>query len=66
MKIWLKGLGAALVGGIVAGTAQAVTSGIMNPSQLKGAAIAGAILTVGAYLTKSPVGVSGASSEPKK
>jgi hypothetical protein len=51
---WLKGLAAALIGGVVTGVAQAAASNNMNASQLKGAVIAGALLTAGAYLTKSP------------
>ena len=66
MKIWLKGFAAAVVGGVVASTAQAVAGGNVKPSQLKGAAIAGALLTVGAYLTKSPVGNSVSNTDPKK
>lgn len=66
MKTWLKGFAAALIGGVVASTAQAVAGGNVKPAQLKGAAIAGALLTVGAYLTKSPVGNSAVESELKK
>jgi len=65
MKTWLKGFGAALIGGVIASTAQAVSGGNVNPNQLKGAAIAGALLTAGAYLTKSPIGNSAAKTEPK-
>jgi hypothetical protein len=61
--VWLKGFAAALLGGAVTSAAQAVASGNLNGQQLKGAAIAGALLTVGAYLTKSPVS---ADSETKK
>ena len=66
MKTWLKGFAAALIGGAVASTAQAVSGGNVKPAQIKGAAIAGALLTVGAYLTKSPVGAPETQSEPKK
>jgi hypothetical protein len=52
---WLKGLAAALIGGAVSSAAQAVAGGSLQPNQVKGAAIAGALLTLGAYLTKSPV-----------
>ena len=53
---WLKGFAAALVGGIVSGAAQAASAGNFQPKQMKGAVIAGALLTAGAYLAKSPVG----------
>lgn len=66
MKTWLKGFAAALIGGVIASTAQAVSGGSVKPAQLKGAAIAGALLTAGAYLTKSPVGNSASETEPKK
>ena len=56
MKIglWLKGLAAAVIGGVVTSAAQAVAAGSVQPGQIKGAAIAGALLTAGAYLSKSP------------
>jgi hypothetical protein len=54
--VWLKGFAAALVGGIVNSAAQAAAAGNFQPQQIKGAVIAGAILTAGAYLVKSPVG----------
>jgi hypothetical protein len=54
MITWLKGLLAALAGGAVSSAAQAVATGA-KPGQLKTAAIAGAALTLGAYLTKSPL-----------
>jgi hypothetical protein len=66
VKVWLKGLAAALIGGVVASTAQAVASGNVKPSDLKGAALAGALLTAGAYLTKSPIGGSAQAGDPKK
>jgi hypothetical protein len=66
VKTWLKGFAAAMIGGVVASTAQAVSGGNVKPAQLKGAAIAGALLTVGAYLTKSPVGAADAEHQPKK
>jgi hypothetical protein len=55
MKLWLKGLLAALVGGAISSAAQAAANGSFKPGQLKTAAITGAALTLGAYLTKSPV-----------
>ncbi len=53
---WLKGLAAALIGGAVASAAQAAAAGNIQPSNLKTAAIAGAVLTLGAYMTQSPLG----------
>jgi hypothetical protein len=53
--LWMKGLAAAMVGGAVASAAQAAASGSFKPSNLKTAAITGAALTLGAYLTQSPV-----------
>ena len=53
--VWLKGLAAAVLGGALASAAQVVAGGNYQPSQLKGAAISGAVLTLGAYLTKSPL-----------
>ena len=53
--VWMKGLAAAVVGGALASAAQVVASGNYQPSQLKGAAISGAILTLGAYFAKSPL-----------
>jgi hypothetical protein len=55
MKVWLKGFAAAVLGGVVSSVAQAAASGVVQATQLKGAAIAGAVLTAGAYLMKSPV-----------
>ena len=66
MKTWLKGFAAALIGGAVSGAAQAAAGGTLDPGKLKGAVIAGAILTVGAYLTKSPLGTSSVDTTPSK
>ena len=55
-SVWLKGLGAAAAGGAVAGVAQAATSGTVDLGNLKTAAITGAVLTLSAYFTQSPVG----------
>lgn len=52
--VWLRGLAAAIIGGVVTSAAQAVAAGSFQPGQIKGAAIAGALLTAGAYLSKSP------------
>jgi hypothetical protein len=54
--LWLKGLAAAVIGGAVASVAQATAAGSIQPANLKTAAIAGAVLTLGAYLTHSPLG----------
>ena len=54
--LWLKGLAAAVIGGAVASAAQAAAAGSTQPASLKTAAIAGAVLTLGAYLTHSPLG----------
>ena len=53
--LWLKGLCATLAGGAIASAAQALAAGNIHPAQLKTAALTGAALTLGAYLTKSPV-----------
>ena len=53
--LWLKGLAAAAIGGAVASVAQAAAAGKVQPKNLGTAAIAGAILTLGAYLTQSPL-----------
>jgi len=53
--LWLKGLAAAVIGGAVASATQAAAAGSFNPNNLKTAAITGAALTLGAYLTQSPV-----------
>ena len=53
--LWLKGLAAAAIGGAVASVAQAAAAGSMKPANLETAAITGALLTLGAYLTQSPV-----------
>jgi hypothetical protein len=55
--LWLKGLAAAVIGGAVASAAQAAAAGSTQPANLKTAAITGAVLTLGAYLTQSPVGL---------
>lgn len=55
IALWLKGFAAAVLGGAAASTAQAAASGNVTPANLKTAAISGAVLTLSAYLTKSPV-----------
>ena len=54
--LWLKGLAAAVLGGAIASAAQVVASGSAQPANLRTAAVAGAALTLSAYLTQSPVG----------
>ena len=55
-QLWLKGLAAAVVGGAATGATQAVsTSGTVNQTTAITAA-AGALVTVLAYLLKSPLG----------
>lgn len=53
--LWLKGLAAAVLGGAIAGVSQSATAGATTPANIKSAAISGAVLTLGAYLAKSPV-----------
>ena len=54
-QLWLKGLAAAVVGGAATGATQAVsTSGTVNQTTAITAA-AGALVTVLAYLLKSPL-----------
>ena len=55
LGVWFKGFAAALIGGIVSSAAQVAATGNFQPKQIKGAVIAGALLTAGAYLTRSPV-----------
>jgi len=55
LGLWLKGLAACVIGGALSSAAQAVASGSAAPSNLKTAAISGAVLTLSAYLTQSPV-----------
>lgn len=54
--VWLRGLAAAAIGGAATGTTQAVTaSGTVNTTTAITAA-SGALVTVLAYLMKSPLG----------
>ena len=53
--LWLKGLAAAGLGGAISSAAQAAATGTLEPANLKAAALVGAVLTVSAYLKKSPV-----------
>ena len=64
-KVWLQGLAAAAVGGAATGGTQALSSGV----SLKGtgmAAAAGALVTVLAYLAKSPLGGNVPPADPPK
>ena len=54
--LWFKGLAAAAIGGAVASAAQAAAAGSIQLKNLGASALAGAILTLGAYLTQSPLG----------
>ena len=53
--LWLRGLAAALLGGAISSVAQAAAAGGVQPANLKTAALTGAVLTLSAYLTQSPV-----------
>lgn len=55
LGVFFKGLLAAIIGGAVSGAVQTATSGNLNGKNIGGAAIAGAVLTAGGYLTQSPV-----------
>ena len=55
LRLWLKGLAAAVIGGAIASAAQVAAAGSFQPANLKTAALTGAALTLGAYLTQSPV-----------
>ena len=54
--LWLKGLAAAVIGGAIASAAQAAAAGSIQPANLKTAALTGAVFTLGANPTRSPVG----------
>ena len=56
LAVWFKGLAAAVAGGALSSAAQVAAGGNATPANLKTAAIAGAILTLSAYLAQSPVG----------
>jgi hypothetical protein len=56
-KLWLKGFGAAMLGGAIASAAQAIVApGPLTGRSIGTAAVAGAGLTAAAYLKQSPVG----------
>ena len=57
--VWLKGLAAALLGGAAAAVAQTAAAGNVAPANVKTAAIAGAGVTLAAYLTQSPIKPAG-------
>ena len=54
-ELWLKGLAAAAVGGAATGATQAVSSSGTVNVQTAVTAAAGALVTVLAYLAKSPL-----------
>ena len=53
--LWLKGLAAAAIGGAATGATQAITSSGTVSVQTGVTAAAGALVTVLAYLAKSPL-----------
>lgn len=61
-KLWLKGLAAAAIGGAASGATQALSANGTIDSATGMTAAAGALVTVLAYLTKSPLG--GQPAEP--
>lgn len=54
-ELWLKGLAAAAIGGAATGATQAISSSGAVNVQTAVTAAAGALVTVLAYLTKSPL-----------
>jgi hypothetical protein len=58
-SVWLKGLGAAVIGGAVTGVAGTQIGPGLTAAQVKWAAIAGAVATALAYFKQSPVGGGG-------
>jgi len=65
-KLWLKGLAAAAIGGAATGATHALsTNGTVNATTGITAA-AGALVTVLAYLTKSPLAGETAGAEEMK
>ncbi len=52
--VWFKGFAATVIGGAVAGAAQAAQGSGVTASQVKVAAITGAVLTVAAYFKQAP------------
>jgi hypothetical protein len=57
-ELWLKGLAAAAIGGAATGATQAVSSSGTVNVQTAVTAAAGALVTVLAYLAKSPLASS--------
>ncbi len=53
--VWFKGFAAAVLGGTLSSVAQAAATGSLDASKLKVSALTGAVLTLSAYLTQSPV-----------
>ena len=63
-KLWLKGLAAAAIGGAASGATQALSSNGVVDSATGATALAGALVTVLAYLSKSPLGGHPADPAP--
>jgi hypothetical protein len=61
-KLWLKGLAAAAIGGAASGATQALSANGAINAVTGMTAAAGALVTVLAYLVKSPLG--GQPAEP--
>lgn len=58
MNAWIHGLGAALIGGLLSGAAQAAASGGLNKATLINVAVGagvGALTAAVAYLKQSPI-----------
>jgi hypothetical protein len=51
---WIKGLGAAILGGAIASVVQAAQGGGVTAAQIKAAALAGAAIAVAAYFKQPP------------
>lgn len=52
---WLKAFFAAVIGGAAGAVGDSLATGHFNLDHVKGAAVAGALVTVGAYLKQSPI-----------
>lgn len=61
-KVWLKGLAAAAIGGAASGATQALSNHANIDSSTGMTAAAGALVTVLAYLVKSPL--AGQTAQP--
>ncbi|HLK49449.1 MAG TPA: hypothetical protein VKT49_15010 [Bryobacteraceae bacterium] len=65
-KLWLKGLAAAAIGGAASGATQALSTKGTVDSTTGMTAAAGALVTVIAYLAKSPLGGQTVAAPPVK